>query len=69
MEFTWAWHDERDVRGHESTVRFEVSPGAAGGSVFTLIHSGLADEESAANHEAGWTATLTELERHAQAAR
>lgn len=63
VEFTWAWHDENDARGHDTKVRFEVAPDASGGSRFTLIHTGLADEESARNHEMGWTSSLRKLER------
>jgi uncharacterized protein YndB with AHSA1/START domain len=63
VELTWAWHDERDRRGHESRVRFEVRPGEAGGTHFTLRHTGLADEESAKGHESGWMSALRKLER------
>lgn len=62
VEFTWAWHDGDDRRGPESRVRFEVRPDGAG-SHFTLVHAGLADEESAKNHEMGWTSSLGKLER------
>lgn len=65
VEFTWAWHDEKDARGHESLVRFEVHAGRNGGSRFVLIHSGLPDEESVANHEIGWSSSLRKLERMA----
>lgn len=63
VEFTWAWHDETDARGHNSTVRFAVEDDGAGGALFTLTHSGLADEESAENHKGGWTSSLHKLER------
>jgi uncharacterized protein YndB with AHSA1/START domain len=63
VEFTWGWHDENDARGHESQVRFEVEPNGSGGTLFRLIHSGLADDESAANHNEGWTSCLRKLER------
>jgi uncharacterized protein YndB with AHSA1/START domain len=63
VELTWAWHDERGDRGHESRVRFEVNPGKAGGTHFTLHHTGLADEESAKGHRSGWTSALRKLER------
>ena len=63
VEITWAWHDENDRRGHESTVRFEVRPDGKGGTLFSLIHSGLADEDAARNHEMGWTSSLRKLER------
>lgn len=65
IEFTWGWHDENDVRGHESQVRFEVEPDGAGGTLFTLIHAELPDDESAANHMIGWTSALVKLERMA----
>ena len=65
VEFTWAWHDENDDRGHESQVRFEVEGNGSGGTLFRLIHSGLADDESAENHNQGWTSSLRKLERMA----
>ena len=63
VAFTWGWHDETDARGHESTVTFEVSDAGGGKTKFTLTHEGLADEESATNHEGGWTSSLRKLER------
>jgi uncharacterized protein YndB with AHSA1/START domain len=66
VEFTWAWHDEHDARGHESRVRFEVRPDKGGGTHFTLTHSGLADAESARNHTSGWSSSLVKLERFAK---
>jgi len=62
VEFTWAWHDENDRRGHESRVRFTVTPDGAG-TLFTLVHSGLQDEERMRNHVIGWTSSLAKLER------
>ena len=64
VEFTWAWHDDNDVRGHESKVRFEISPMKEGGVEFALIHSGLESEESIKNHNEGWTSSFVKLERH-----
>lgn len=63
VEFTWGWHNDEDVRGYETRVRFEIEPDGAGGSRFRLIHSGLPDEESAANHNRGWSSALRKLER------
>ncbi len=63
VEFTWAWHDDDDKRGHESVVRFEIQPIDKGGVDFTLIHSGLETEESVKNHNEGWTSSLVKLER------
>ena len=63
VRFTWGWHDENDKRGHESVVKLEVKPNGDGGSILRIVHSGLADEESKANHKDGWTSTLNKLER------
>ena len=63
VEFTWAWHDDDDQRGHDSKVRFEISGDGNGGTKFLLIHSGLEDEDSAKNHNTGWTSSLVKLER------
>ncbi len=67
VEFTWGWHNDEDVRGYESRVRFEIEPDGETGSRFRLIHSGLADETSATNHSRGWTSMLGKLERLAGA--
>jgi uncharacterized protein YndB with AHSA1/START domain len=61
IEFTWSWHDEEDVRGHESNVRFQVEA-SDGGTLFKVIHTNLPSEEAADGHSKGWTATLTRLE-------
>ena len=63
VEFTWGWHNADDLRGHESRVRFEISPDGAGGTHFRLIHSALTDAESVANHKMGWTSSLRKLVR------
>ncbi|NKB53457.1 MAG: SRPBCC domain-containing protein [Rhizobiaceae bacterium] len=63
VEFTWAWHDDKDVRGHESNVRFDIESNSGGGARFVLTQSGLSDEESRLNHNEGWTSSLRKLER------
>lgn len=63
VEFTWAWHDDQDQRGHESTVRFDVKATGKNSAVFTLTQIGLADDESASNHNEGWTSSLRKLEK------
>ena len=63
VAFTWGWHDEDDARGHESHVRLEVSAHGEGKTKLVLRHSELADDESAQNHEMGWTSSLKKLER------
>ncbi len=63
VEFTWGWHDDDDQRGHDSRVRFEITGDGNGGTMFVLIHSELADDDSGKNHEMGWTSSLIKLER------
>ena len=62
LEMTWAWHDDEDRRGHESRVRFEVES-TKDGTMFRLIQTGLADEESVSGHDQGWTSSFRKLER------
>lgn len=61
VEFTWAWHDDSDARGVETTVRFSLAENAIGGTDFTLKHTGFADEDAMGNHKAGWTSSLRKL--------
>ena len=62
VAFTWGWHDENDERGHESHVTITVADAGNGQTKLTLRHQDLADEESAANHNMGWTSSLHKLE-------
>lgn len=59
--FTWAWHDENDVRGNDSTVSLDLKADGDA-TLFRLTHTGLADDESAQNHTQGWTSSLHKLE-------
>ncbi len=59
--FTWAWHGEDDIRGHESHVMIELTA-QDGGTAFVLTHSDLADPQSAQNHTQGWTSSISKLE-------
>lgn len=63
VELTWGWHDDNDERGHNSSVRFEVKSNGQGGTHFRLIHSNLPDDESAENHNSGWSSSFKKLER------
>ncbi|MEM9549625.1 MAG: SRPBCC domain-containing protein [Pseudomonadota bacterium] len=60
--FTWAWHDEDDVRGVESHVTIKLVPAQKGGTDFTLTHVDLPSDDVAANHQQGWTSSLRKLE-------
>lgn len=61
--FTWAWHDDNDVRGYESHVSFTVVATDTGARL-TLSHRDLPDMESAQGHTRGWLATLPKLDRY-----
>ena len=60
--FTWAWHDDDDVRGVESHVTFTVAAAASGGSTFRLRHLDLPDTDAADRHNGGWTSSLNKLD-------
>jgi uncharacterized protein YndB with AHSA1/START domain len=66
LELTWAWHDENDVRGHESTVRFEIHPADGGGTLLRLVQTGLQGDESALRHDEGWSSSFNKLEQLAR---
>lgn len=58
--FTWAWHDDKDARGPESHVIFEVSA-HVGKARFRLIHRDLGERQAAQDHTKGWVSTLRKL--------
>ncbi len=60
--FTWAWHNDSDLRGNESHVTIRLSKDGDNATRFTLTHSDLEDEEQASNHKSGWTSSLRKLE-------
>lgn len=62
VSFTWAWHNDSDTRGHESTVTLSVAADGEG-TMLTLHHENLPDDEAGANHEEGWTSSFNKLER------
>lgn len=63
VAFTWGWHDENDDRGHESHVMIKLDDLGNGQTKLTLNHQNLADEESASNHNMGWTSSLRKFEQ------
>ena len=66
VTFTWAWHDDDDQRGAESEVTFSVADDGNGGTEFVMLHRGLPDDDSASNHDSGWTSSFQKLEAYAR---
>jgi len=63
VAFTWAWHDETGQRGRDSQVIIDLTEVGKDSTRLVLTHNDLADEESARNHDMGWTSSLKKLER------
>jgi uncharacterized protein YndB with AHSA1/START domain len=62
VELSWAWHDrESGERGHESRVRLSVRPDGHGGTILSMIQTGLPDAESARLHHEGWASSLSRI--------
>ncbi len=60
LAFTWAW-DRDEERQTLIEIEFEEVEGSA--TTVRFSHSGLRDEESARDHEGGWTTCFDNLER------
>lgn len=58
--FTWGWHDDGDMRGHESHVTFTIIETPTG-SRLVIDHRELDSSEQSANHERGWISSLNKL--------
>lgn len=58
--YTWQWEGEDTVT--EVDVRFSDVDG--GGCVVDLVHTGFADDDSQARHDAGWDAYVAGLIEH-----
>ena len=63
LVFTWAWKAEPPDTPHESlvTVLFKAD---GGGTLLTLIHENLFDEDSRNGHEKGWIGAFDKLEKY-----
>jgi len=61
--FGWGWEGNPDLAPDASTVTVTVEP-AEGGTLVTLVHEGLTDEQ-AASHAEGWNHYFTRLEKAA----
>ncbi|MGE0715695.1 MAG: SRPBCC domain-containing protein [Alphaproteobacteria bacterium] len=59
LVFTWAWQSTPE---RESLVTVEVKPDGAG-TLLTLVHAQLFDDETRERHGHGWTGSLDKLER------
>jgi uncharacterized protein YndB with AHSA1/START domain len=64
LVFTWAWDAAPGDEPYESlvTVRFKPDDG---GTLLTLTHERLFDDESRVGHEKGWNGALDKLEKFA----
>ena len=62
LVFTWAWKAAPPDEPHELLVTVLIKPDGAG-TVLTLTHERLFDEESRAGHEKGWIGAFDKLEK------
>jgi len=62
LVLTWAWKVAPPDEPHESLVTVLLKPDG-GGTLLTLIHEHLFDEDSRDGHEQGWIASLDKLEK------
>jgi uncharacterized protein YndB with AHSA1/START domain len=62
LVFTWSWDPAPGDEPHESLVTVLLKPDE-GGTLLTVIHEQLFDEESRAGHEGGWNGALDKLEK------
>ena len=59
LVYSWEWDEHADHGQSLITVEFRA---VDGGTEVTMVHSGLPDEKSVAEHESGWTSCLNRLE-------
>ena len=62
LVFTWAWDAAPGDEPYESLVTVLFKPDD-GGTLLTLTHERLFDEESREGHEKGWNGALDKLEK------
>ena len=62
LVFTWAWDAAPGDEPYESLVTVLFKPDD-GGTLLTLTHEQLFDEESRDGHEKGWNGSLDKLEK------
>jgi uncharacterized protein YndB with AHSA1/START domain len=62
LVFTWSWEVAPPDEPYESLVTVLLKP-EGGGTLLTLIHEKLFDEESRDGHSAGWLGAIDKLEK------
>jgi uncharacterized protein YndB with AHSA1/START domain len=62
LVFTWAWDDERGVRGHETEVTVTLEP-TPGGTRLKLVQQLFQSAEMRSLHNAGWTSAFNKLQK------
>ena len=62
LVFTWGWDPAPGDVPHESLVTVLLKADE-GGTLLTLVHEQLFDEESRVGHESGWKGALDKLEK------
>ena len=62
LVFTWAWKVAPPDTSHESLVTVLLKPDGEG-TLFTLTHENLYDEDSRNGHERGWIGALDKMQR------
>jgi uncharacterized protein YndB with AHSA1/START domain len=62
LVFTWAWDDERGVRGHETEVTVTLEP-TPGGTRLKLVQQVFQSAEMRKLHNAGWTSAFNKLQK------
>ena len=60
LVYSWEWDEHVDHGQSLITIEFKA---VDGGTEVTMVHAGLPTEESAREHEGGWTSCLNRLER------
>lgn len=60
VRFSWQWLNANGRQSDLSTVTFSVMPDGDG-SLFTIHHTDLPDDDFGRSHEMGWTASLARL--------
>lgn len=69
IRFTWGWHDDDGLRGHESDVTIRIRPVDPGKAQLLLHHQGFASDDMRDAHGKGWGGLLDNLDAGVRAER